>query len=136
MRPFSEYLKHNTLTILSTIFLLFLCLMPASEFRGRVEISDKLVHFLMFLGITLVTWGEYTFHQIYRKREMKIKWKLQVLYPLLLGALTELMQHYASSSRSGDFYDFLADVVGVLVATLIGYISCYYIKKNVQNKSI
>ncbi|WP_397389545.1 VanZ family protein [Porphyromonas circumdentaria] len=97
-----------------------------------VKISDKVVHFLMFFVLTLLLWGEYTFHYIYKRRENKIRWNGQLLYPLSIGILTELLQHYATSYRTGDFYDLLADIGGTLSAFLIGYIICHYIKKDIQ----
>lgn len=123
-----RYIRNYYLTIIYTLMVLFLCLMPSSGMQVDVKISDKVVHFLMFFVLTLLLWGEYTFHYIYKK----IRWNGQLLYPLSIGILTELLQHYATSYRTGDFYDLLADIGGTLSAFLIGYIICHYIKKDIQ----
>ncbi len=72
---------------------------------------DKIVHFSLFFVLCLLL-----------IRPLKVlKWKPYLLAPLIaitMGGLLELGQRYLTSSRSSDFYDFLANTTGVLVSLL------------------
>lgn len=134
MRLIGINIRHYWGTLLYTLIVLVLCLIPASEMKVGVTISDKVAHVLMFLGLSLLLWVEYIFHYTYRRREHPIRWQGQLLYPLFIGAVTELLQHYVIPSRTGDIYDFFADTLGILLGMLVGFVVCLYIKKNIQNK--
>ena len=39
-------------------------------------------------------------------------------YPLILGGLIEIIQSVFTATRSGDWYDFIADLSGILAANI------------------
>jgi len=76
---------------------------------------DKVVHFLMYFGLA----GVASFNYIYDKKGHIIILKLiafAILIPILYGGLIEILQAKYFAERSGDWYDFLADVLGALAS--------------------
>ena len=77
--------------------------------------TDKIVHFLMYLGLA----GIASLNYIYDKKGHVIILKLVVfaiLIPVLYGGLIEILQAEFFPPRTGDWYDFLADTLGVLAS--------------------
>ena len=111
--------------ILCGIFILFLTGLPGSVFPKVKPIvgADKLMHICMYAGFAfLCIWG-YRKQFIsngkgYRKRAM---W-LTVLISIAYGGLTELMQEFLVPTRTGDWFDFLADVLGSFLGVLVFYL--------------
>ena len=73
--------------------------------------ADKVVHFTMYfiLGILLI-------NDITRKETRILTWKknmLLIAVLLIYGILTEIVQYYFIPSRDGDFFDFMANALGV-----------------------
>lgn len=106
--------------IVAVIIFYLCCLIPANdipdvEFKFFIP-TDKIIHFLMYFGLSIVA----SFNYIYDKKGKIIILKLvafAVLVPIIYGGLIEILQAEYFSGRSGDWYDFLADVLGSL-ATL------------------
>ena len=90
---------------------------PETPF-DHVEFIDKWTHFVMYGGTCSVIWFEYLRHH------KVIKWckvvLLAVVGMILLGGLIELLQAYCTTTRSGEWLDFFADSIGVLLGTAIG----------------
>lgn len=79
--------------------------------------ADKLVHFLMFLVLTL-SWlsGISKYYRHHRKKVL--------LYPVgisifIFGVLMELLQHYISSGRTAELTDILANTLGIIAAFIL-----------------
>ena len=84
---------------------------------------DKVVHILMYAGFAfLCLWGyrqQYVDNgTAYQKRAIL----LAVIISFAYGGVTELMQEYLVPSRTGDWYDFLADSVGTLLGISVFYV--------------
>ena len=78
---------------------------------------DKLVHFCMYAGISTLTWAEYgRCHTTAETRPVLLG---AVLAPILMGGLVELAQAYLTTYRTGDWFDFLANALGVLAASAL-----------------
>ena len=119
-----KLIKDFHMTILISLIVTFLSLTNLnSEIVHKFtffENEDKLIHFLMYFGVTITFLVEY-----FIRRPLKdIKYYLLGLYPVALGGLIEIVQSVFTQSRSGDWYDFMADVFGVVFA----YISFHYLK--------
>jgi len=86
-------------------------------FRGW----DKVVHFCMYSGMSGVIWIEFLCK--HRKMKTRIRYAVigVILIPVLFGGMMELCQQYLSRYRSGDWMDFLANTVGVILASLIAW---------------
>ncbi|MDD4848126.1 MAG: VanZ family protein [Bacteroidales bacterium] len=69
---------------------------------------DKLVHFVLFGTFCfLFLWGVKK-QNILQKRHYIIAGIIGIFY----SGLTELLQHFVFIKRNGNWYDFLADVIG------------------------
>ena len=105
--------------IISLVILYLCCFIPANDIP---EVSfdffiplDKIVHFCMYLGLSGAT--SINFIHGYRGRVNFYRLLLiAFIFPILYGGLIELLQHYFFPPRSGDWFDFLADILGSLFA--------------------
>ncbi|MDU1889370.1 MAG: VanZ family protein [Dysgonomonas sp.] len=104
--------------IVALIIFYLCCLIPTDDIPSGFEFfipTDKVVHFLMYFGLALVA----SFNYIYDKNGKIIILKLivfAILIPILYGGLIEILQAEYFEGRSGDWYDFLADILGALAS--------------------
>jgi VanZ family protein len=72
----------------------------------------------MFMGISGTIFFDNTAH--FRKR---ISFRRIILgsffFPVIFGGIIEILQTYLTTSRSGDWMDFLFDTIGVFLGILI-----------------
>ena len=105
-------------TILATIAIWVLSLFPLSlpEPITDVPFYDKWGHFVMYGTFTLIVLWE-------SRRAEHVRWKRtflwRILVIVLMSGLLELLQAYATTNRSGEWADFLANSTGVLIGTAI-----------------
>lgn len=97
-----------------------ICLMPIPETPlSHLTLFDKWMHITMYAVLCVVVWAEY----LRRHRELN-KMRLFIgifLAPLLMGGLIELAQATCTGgNRSGDWLDFAANSIGVVMGNLIG----------------
>ncbi|MBQ9204362.1 MAG: VanZ family protein [Prevotella sp.] len=94
----------------------------------HVAFIDKWTHFVMYGGTCAVIWWEYL-RNARRRTDGKSglgglstsRFPLFTFVSLVaLGGLMELLQTYATTTRSGEWLDFWADSVGVLLGTAVG----------------
>ena len=83
-----------------------------------VQFIDKWTHLVMYGGTCIVIWWEYLRHH------SSIDWRkvvlLAVIGMIFLGGLMEILQAYCTTTRSGEWLDFWADSVGVLLGFVVG----------------
>lgn len=75
--------------------------------------ADKLFHAIMFGGIVGAL--DFDYFRVHRVLPYSIKLCF-AFCAIALGAVTELIQSIEIIGRSCDFFDFCADIVGVLIA--------------------
>lgn len=107
-------------SLLVTMVILLLSFAPSSAFHSVpvVPHADKLVHAAMYFGLTVVLLHEY----VCRHREFRFRFRivlLCLLYPAVLGGGVEIMQGLFFKPRTADWFDWLADVAGVLLAWIL-----------------
>ena len=100
---------------------MILCGLPGSCFP-KVETfwewfgPDKIIHTLMFgVFAFFIMFG---YRKEYCEKEKAYRIKLQwitLLTVTVYGAITELLQYYVFIGRSGNKYDFFADVIGCVL---------------------
>ena len=72
----------------------------------------------MYGGTSAVIWWEYLrSHAVINYRRLLL-WA--VVGMIVLGGVVELLQAYCTTTRSGEWLDFLADSVGVLLGAAVG----------------
>ena len=115
-------IKQYILSITLSTTILILCFintepLPASPMNN----FDKIVHLLMFLGLSGTVFFENT---AYFKKPISFRRLLfgSFVFPVLFSGAIELMQEYASPYRMGDWYDFLFDAIGAFLGLVIGWL--------------
>jgi len=113
-------IKNNIFSILAALTILFLSLASAKTFEkvplNNIPNFDKFVHFSMYFGLMSVIIFENRISLRNTKRLL-----FASLIPLSYGILLEFLQALFTTTRSGSFYDALADFAGVYVSVLIGF---------------
>ena len=111
--------------ILCGIVILILTGLPGSCFpRVKPAIGlDKVAHIIMYTAFAfLCLWGyrkQFVSNGIqYRKKAII----LAIIIGIAYGGLTEIIQENLVPSRTGDWYDFLADGIGTGVGALFFYL--------------
>lgn len=110
--------KKYKFSFLVTLVILYLSLANSHTFDKvpvfNIPYFDKIVHFAMYFGLMLMITIES------RKTIRDMKHLLIIsLIPLCFGILIEIMQYLLTSTRSGSFYDAVADLTGILVCVMI-----------------
>ena len=82
-----------------------------------VSLNDKLVHGFMYT-LLAVAWALPLIKSKITNQESST-YRLVLLGTTLFGALMELLQHYCTLTRSGEWMDLLADFLGALVGVSI-----------------
>lgn len=115
-----QFIRKYPLSVFVCAVIWILCFMDIPETPlDKVSLIDKWTHIVMYWGLCLLMWWEHlrAHAYIYNKVWM-VTWGS--LFPLLMGGIIEILQaHCTGGRRSGDWVDFLADAIGVLLALLI-----------------
>lgn len=116
-----RFAKHYPLSCLSAVGIWVLCLVPYFPETPLDDVSmvDKWTHIVLYAVLCVIVWAEY----LRRHRTPnyhRLLWGA-VVAPAAMGGLIELAQAYLTfGHRSGEWLDFAADGVGVLVGAAIG----------------
>ena len=115
-----KFIKKYPLSLLTIALILFLSLFnPPKTKLDNIDNIDKIVHVCMYGGLELVIWIEYLRHHT-NLNWVKILF-LGILFPIALGGLMEIAQMELTQGRSGEWTDFLADAIGVLLGAIVGF---------------
>ena len=128
-----RFLKKYWLSILVILIIFILCFINTAELpKSPVRNFDKFVHTLMFIGLSGVIFFDNTRYFRFPISEMRI-FLGTFLFPLALGGLIEIMQAYLTTTRSGDWFDFLFDVIGAFFGWGIAIlINRYFLRKKIH----
>ena len=111
------YLKRYYRIILAYIFVLTLSLMPADELNKPSNLDiphlDKVAHFGMYFILTAALILDISkYWDIYAKKTFIIAGVIS----FITGGGVELIQKYLLSDRTGDIFDMLANIAGILIS--------------------
>lgn len=116
----SRLILRYTVSWLLIVAILVACFIPVPETpMDDVPLMDKWVHIVMYFVLSSSLWIEYLrshTHINYRKLSLGT-----MLLPILMSGLIELLQAYCTTTRSGDWMDFLANSLGVALAAITGF---------------
>lgn len=108
------------LTLTCIVAIWILCLMNVPETPlDNVAFIDKWTHLVMYGGTCSVGWWEYLRH--HRRIAWGKMFVFGLLGPIVMSGIIELLQAYATTTRSGDWIDVAANAVGVLLGFGIGW---------------
>jgi VanZ family protein len=114
--------KKNILPIIIAAGILLLSL-SGSESLGRINFlglkhADKIVHSAMYFVLTFVL--------LYQNRSVIDRPKslfILAVIPLLFGAIVEFLQTWITTTRRGDVFDFLFNILGIVLAIIVWRLS-------------
>ena len=118
----ATYPKRYPLSNVVATAIVILSLIPIPEVPqlGNISLLDKWVHMVMYGGLCVIIWWEYL------RQHRSIHWRRAlvgaVLLPVALGGGLKLAQKYLTTCRSGEWLDFMANSVGVVLAALVAVI--------------
>ena len=117
---FLAILRHYPLTCGCVVLIWYLCLFrpPSVSSLSEIPNLDKVVHVVMYLGTFGIMWWEHA--RRHATLNLRRGLVLGVVLPILMSGVIELCQEYLTDCRSGDWRDFLANSVGVVLAAAIG----------------
>lgn len=119
-----KFLRLFPLTLLCVALIFVLSFFnPPETPLGEVAFIDKWTHLVMYGGTMSVFWFEYRRLESrgrFRLSRAALVW-LTLIVPFALGGIIELLQAYCTGGRrSGEWADWLADNLGVLIAYALG----------------
>lgn len=90
----------------------------------NVKFIDKWTHLVMYGGTCSIIWWEHLrlCKKETRRPNLRALFWFALVGMIILGGLVELGQAYCTTSRSGEWLDFYADTVGVLLGNILGLI--------------
>ncbi len=114
-------------TILVAGIILYLSLMRNVHisFTDTIPYFDKIAHLLMYLALAFI----FTYTMLRNQLSTTKTIILGSLLPIVYGGAIELLQEYYFSPRTGDWFDWIADTIGVVIGC---FASIYLCKKRVS----
>lgn len=116
MRWIIAYWK--SLSVLLAILVLSFMNPPSVPAVRELFSFDKVGHLMMYAGLTLMVLIETSGLKMVKNRRSYF-WVLGGVFPVLTGALTELLQTLLFAPRAAEWGDFFSDVAGVLMGWLL-----------------
>lgn len=117
MKTFIRYITFPL--IVGILIFIATCVLGPSDIPDMPEGVpwDKLVHFAMFFLLSSVS--IYDYYRLHNGSPNTFRWLFWgFVLPIVYGGIIEILQG-RYFSRSCDIYDWLADVMGSLVATIL-----------------
>lgn len=114
------YLKNYPISLLIVIIIGYLSFFsPPKTDLNEVPYLDKIVHICMYGGLSTLLWIEYLLR--HRQLNMLHLTAGAILSPILMSGIIEILQATCTETRSGDRLDFIANCIGVTIASILGY---------------
>lgn len=110
--------------LIATIWVLCFIDVPETPL-DNVSLIDKWVHIAMYGGTCSVIWLEYLFkHHRLSPRKLLV---FAVIAPIVMSGVIELLQAYCTGGRrSGDWMDFAANSIGVILGAGVGILLAWW----------
>lgn len=115
-------LPRYTLSTVVILVVLYLTLSPNPTCGVRIRLfphADKIVHMLMFGSIALSVIADSCRHRRFSHHIFTLRTMEGFDLAVLLGGGIELLQGAMRMGRGCDIYDFLADIVGAILAAIL-----------------
>ena len=118
LKRIKKLLEHNILflAIVATIIVAILSLtsVPKINLGLQIKSGDKILHILAYFTLSFV----WFLAMQERMSSFAEKGRLIALL-ILYGIILEVLQGGITDYRTGDFYDVIANIIGVLLATAV-----------------
>lgn len=132
MKSFLKRFLNYPVSLLLLCTILYLSLFKPSDNDSLKLFAgiDKVAHFVMYAGLSCVLWFEhYRSHD--RIRYIRI-FIMSFIVPIFFSGVMELLQSGLTTYRSGDFYDFIFNVTGVVFANAL----CFYALRPLLDRNL
>lgn len=109
-------------TALVLLFILYLTLVPRPIPDTNIDIPglDKLVHAIMFGVLAFVACIDMARRNCSHIKRLSISTIIIIsVIVAFIGLLIEILQQLMQLGRGGDLLDFIADIVGIIIASII-----------------
>ena len=114
------YLKKYPMTLLVILVICYLSFFkPPQTEMETIPGIDKLVHTCMYGGLCFLLWVEYL--RTHREPNSRKMFWGGIILPITMSGIIELLQSYCTEYRGGDWVDFAANSLGVILAAMVGY---------------
>ena len=140
MRKFCQFVRKYPLSVLCIVLIWTLSFIPffPETPLDDVQFIDKWTHLVMYGGTALVIWWEYARHTPFACHTQTFRSEnthhlsstthfhfslFTFIFLTAMGGLLELIQAYCTTTRSGEWLDFLADSLGALLGTVAGLVT-------------
>ncbi|KAA6351468.1 hypothetical protein EZS27_000547 [termite gut metagenome] len=110
-----------SITIIGVIVYLSFLKPPFFEFIDKIPFWDKMVHLCMYSGMSGILWLEFMRNHKNEKLPLLHAWIGAIICPIAFGGVVEFLQGYFTTYRGGDWLDFVANTVGVVLGSLVSY---------------
>ena len=94
---------------------------PPKTHLDDISNFDKFVHFCMYFTLSSVIWIEFFRAHREAKTPMARGFWGALVFPVVYSGVVELLQAYATATRSGDWADFIFNALGVLAGSAVCY---------------
>ena len=112
-----HYLKDYPISWAVIISIFVVCLIPTPETPvNGVPGIDKLVHTALYAFLCSVILFERFRHRSLKTADMKRCFVGAFVLPITMSGLIELLQAYATTCRSGDWWDMAANSLGIVLS--------------------
>lgn len=96
---------------------------------------DKVVHFGMFFLLSAVSLIDY--YLLHDKQPRLYRWLFWgLIVPIIYGGIIELLQKHVFVYRSGDIWDFVANVLGAICGTVCVLVGTKLFENKKKNLSL
>lgn len=121
-----------SLLVVAGVLYLSLATLPQDAVPA-VPNLDKVVHVGMYLLLSGMLWAEFLRVSYRKDTPLWHAWVGACLCPVLFGGFMELMQGWCTELRSASWLDFAANVLGVALASLAGFLAYRYLSRKKRN---
>ena len=115
-----KYLKRYPLSLFVFAAIVYLSLFrPSDDMQLPMlfEHMDKVVHFIMYAGLSFIIW--YEFFRSHSGIKSIKAFIAMFLIPSLFSGLMEYLQSRLTTYRAGDAMDLLFNVLGIIFANIV-----------------
>lgn len=126
MKSIWKLCRDYPFSTLCIIVIWILCIIPIPETPlSEVSMIDKWTHLVMYGGLCAMIWTDRARLRLTSDRRGMVVYAL--LLPIVMGGVIELVQAYCTGgTRSGEWLDWAADSLGVLIGQPIGMLLAAY----------
>lgn len=129
MQQIIQFIKRYPFTTVLILGIWIVCLIPIPETPlSGVTLIDKWTHVALYTVLGCCIWIETARSR--QKLSNKQLFIFTFAAPIIMGGLIEIVQATCTGgNRSGEWMDFLADSIGVVLSLLIGILLAAFLSK-------